>query len=226
MSLVRGAAQIQNRQWGILIGWKYDYSPYLASWEELFEDMVFAYDSGAKYILVFDSNNDWTRDILEEEHIDAMEQFWQYVQENPRKDFEVSERTILVLPGDYGCGFRWPGDKLWGIWDQGLDSETINLAISNMLEVYGDKLDIIFDDELSPYSSYGYSQLIRWDDSEALPTPTPTATPTSSPTPSPSLTPESTSTPDGTFAMPLELIIGISAIALVIIAIVFFKLRK
>ncbi|GAG75212.1 unnamed protein product, partial [marine sediment metagenome] len=46
VSLVRGAAQIQNRQWGILIGWKYDYSPYLASGEELFEDMVFAYDSG------------------------------------------------------------------------------------------------------------------------------------------------------------------------------------
>jgi len=226
VSLVRGAAQVQRKQWGVLIGWKYDCPPYLASGEELFEDMVFAYESGAKYILIYDANEGWTEDILQEEHIDAMQRFWQYVKDNPRGDSLVSERSALVLPGDYGCGFRWPGDKLWGLFNQGLDSETINLAISNMLEVYGEDLDVIFDDDLSPFSSYGYSQLIRWDDPEALSTPTPTATPTPPATPSPSLSPEPTSNPDNNFSIPLEVIVGIAAIVIIIIALVGIKLRK
>lgn len=226
VSLVRGASMVQRKEWGVLIGWKYDCSPYLASGEELFEDMVFAYESGAKYILIYDANEGWTEDILQDEHLDAMQRFWQYVKDNPRGESLVSNKVALVLPGDYGCGFRWPGDKLWGIWNQGLDSETINLVISNMLELYGENLDIIFDDGLSPYSTYGYGELVSWDDPLALPTPTPTATPTPSPTASPSLTPEPTSSPDNSFSIPLEVIIGIASIVIIIVAVLGFKLLR
>ena len=54
-----------------------------------------------------------------------------------------------------------------------------------MLEIYGDKLDIIFDDDLYPTSTYGYKQLVSWDDPSVLPTPKPTSTPTSTPEPKP-----------------------------------------
>jgi hypothetical protein len=222
-SLVRGAARIQSKQWGVLIGWKYSYPPYLASGEELFEDMVYAYDSGAKYILIFDSNQDWTRDILQEEHIVAMEQFWQYAQNNPRKENLVFDRTALVLPDGYGCGFRWPGDKIWGIWNQGLTSQTINLAISNMLDVYGENLDIIFDDDLLPNTTYGYKQLLNWEDPKVLPTPKPTSTP--NPTPNPTLTPVPTPTKDPPSFSPFEAfnILAGSTIAIIaIISIVLF----
>ena len=228
VSLVRGAAQIQRREWGVLVGWKYDHPPYLASGEELFEDMVFAYDSGAKYILVFDSNNDWTRDILQEEHVEAMAQFWQYAQNNPRKENLVSDRTALVLPDGYGCGFRWPGDKIWGIWNQELTSQTINLAISNMLDVYGEKLDIIFDDDIYSSSTYGYSQLISWEDPNVLPTPEPTSTP--NPTTNPTITPEPTPTKDpqsfSTFEAFNILAGSIIAIIAIISIVVFLRHRK
>jgi hypothetical protein len=194
VALVRGAASVQNKEWGVMIHWKYDVPPYLESGPDLYNDLVYAYNTGAKYIVIYDANQGWTQDILQPEHIQAMQQFWQYVQNNPRQNNAVNERSALVLPANYGCGFRWPGEKIWGIWPQDETSAIINAAIGQQLMIYGDKLDIIYDDGLAQGNNYGYNQLLYWNDSSLQPTPSPSPTPSPTPTPTPTLTQNSTLT--------------------------------
>ncbi|MCJ7613754.1 hypothetical protein MUO71_03180, partial [Candidatus Bathyarchaeota archaeon] len=83
VALCRGAATIQNKEWGVMITWTYNHPPYIESGPELYDDLVLAYENGAKYILIFDSNEDYTKGILQQEHLDALKQFWDYAQANP-----------------------------------------------------------------------------------------------------------------------------------------------
>jgi hypothetical protein len=53
IALCRGAAQAYNRDFGVIVTWKYDQAPYLESGAELYSDLVLAYNSGAKYAVVF-----------------------------------------------------------------------------------------------------------------------------------------------------------------------------
>jgi|WetSurMetagenome_2_1015567.scaffolds.fasta_scaffold35709_2 hypothetical protein len=195
MALIRGAAQVQNKDWGVIITWKYDGYPYMENGTELYNDMVLAYDNGAKYIVVFDANEGWTSSILQPEHYQALQDFWNYVQQHPRQSHPVGQRTAFVLPAGYGCGFRGPNDEVWGIWPQDATGETLNAAMHNQLNIYGDKLDIIYDDGLEPGNNYGYTQLIYWNDPAAQPSPTPSPTPTESPTPEPTPSPTPSPTP-------------------------------
>ena len=114
VALCRGAATVQNKDWGVMIAWTYTQPPYIESGQELYQDLISAYDSGAKYILLFDSNKDYTHGILKAEHLEALKQFWQYAQSNPRKSYLIGERVACVLPKDYGYGFRGPNAKIWG----------------------------------------------------------------------------------------------------------------
>jgi hypothetical protein len=204
VALARGAATVQNKTWGVLINWKYDEAPYLESAQDLYDDMLYAYNAGAKYIVIFDSNKQWTQDILTQDHLNAMQQFWDYVQTHPRQTDWATTRTAFVLPPYYGCGFRGPNDKIWGIWPQNDTSVVINAAMNQQLQLHGDSLDIIYDDDLESGNNYGYNQLIYWDDPNAQPTPSPSPSPSPTPTPSPSPTPTAspspTTTPAPTFS--------------------------
>src|SRR3990170_3731263 len=68
-ALCRGAATVQNKDWGAIMLWTYTVPPYLGSGAELYKDLLLAYDNGAKYILVFDSNEDHSEGILKDEHL-------------------------------------------------------------------------------------------------------------------------------------------------------------
>jgi hypothetical protein len=163
VALCRGAATVQNKDWGVMITWTYTEPPYIESDEKLYKDLILAYENGAKYIVVFDSNKEYTQGILEEEHLEALKQFWQYVQDNPRKSAPIGDRVAYVLPKDYGYGFRGPNDKIWGLWEADSLSYTLSVSISSLLQEYGTKLDIIYDDGLQPDNTYGYSKLIFWN---------------------------------------------------------------
>ncbi len=160
VALDRGAATVQNKDWGVMITWTYNHPPYIESGKELYEDMILAYNNGAKYILVFDSNKNYTEGILEEEHFEALEQFWQYTQDNPRNNIQIEKRVAFVLPKGYGYGFRGPNDKIWGLWEDDVLSLEISHHLGYFLEEYGTKLDIIIDDDIK-YDDL-YSQYIFW----------------------------------------------------------------
>jgi hypothetical protein len=179
IALCRGAATVQNKDWGVMITWTYTEPPYIESGEELYKDLILAYENDAKYIAVFDSNENYTQGILKEEHLDALKQFWQYVQDNPRKGDEISDRVAYVLPKDYGYGFRGPNDKIWGLWEADPLSYNLSVSVNSLLEEYGTKLDIIYDDGLALGSTYGYSRLISWNSTSPSPSPSPSQQPTS-----------------------------------------------
>jgi len=163
VALCRGAATIRNKDWGVMITWTYDNPPYLESGPELYNDMVAAYQNGAKYILVFDyPKNNATYEILQEEHLEALKQFWQYVKDNPRTDNSINDRVAYVLPKDYGYGFRGPNDTIWGLWEADSRSSKIWNDVSTLVEQYKPRMDIIYEDDLQ-YSTFKYSKLIFWN---------------------------------------------------------------
>ena len=160
MALCRGAANVQNKDWGVVVVWTYTNPPYIESGPELYNDMVLAYDNGAKYVIVFDSNKNYTQDILGQEHLAAMQQFWQYTQDKPRTSNPNSSGVAYVLPKDYAYGFRGPNDKIWGLWEADNFSYQLSVSVNTALEKYGSQLDIIYDDGLQQGNNYGYSNLL------------------------------------------------------------------
>jgi hypothetical protein len=170
IALCRGAANLHGKEWGAIITWKYKQEPYLESGEELYNDLLLAYNNGAKYIILFDANEGWTQSVLKQEHLDALRRFWEYVKANPRENSQANDRVAYVLPKDYGYGFRGPDDKIWGFWGADNLTNKICFHLSNLLAQYGEKLDIIYDGALQPGNNYGYSRLVYWNDS-SLPQP-------------------------------------------------------
>ncbi len=110
------------------------------------------------------------------------------------------------MPKDYAYGFRGPEDKIWGLWEADSFSYQLSANVQKLLEQYGSKLDIIYDDGLTPENTRAYSQLIYWSTLQNQPTPVPppkpspqtpqpTLTSMPSPTPAPSLSPKTTPSP-------------------------------
>jgi len=161
IALCRGAATTQGKDWGAIIAWEYTAPPYIQSASKLFNDLVLAYENGAKYVVVFDSNKEYTQTILTKEHLDAMKQFWQYTKDNPRSPVPISERTAFILPQDYAFGFRGPDDKIWGLWEADALSMNLSVNLANKLVEYGDNLDIVYDHP--KVGEIGYKNLIYWN---------------------------------------------------------------
>jgi hypothetical protein len=169
IALVRGAATVQNKDWGVIMDWTYTQPPYLESGPELYNDMVLAYENGAKYIIVFDSNKNWTQNVLLQGQLDAMKEFWQYVQANPRTISPVSDRTAYVLPADYAYGFRGPADKIWGLWNADSLSLDIGMSITTLFQMYPNNLDIVYPDGSRSIESVGYGSILYWNDTRLIP---------------------------------------------------------
>ncbi len=161
VALVRGAAEAQNKSWGVMI--TYTNQSDLESGPDLLSNMTYAYNSGAKYIVVFDSNAQWTQNILQTQQLKAMQQFWQYMQNNSQPSNPVSARTAYVLPADLGYGFRGPNDRIWGLWLA--DNFTLQICqnLSDALQQYGGKLDIVYSDAAQPNFTNVYDAAIFWN---------------------------------------------------------------
>jgi hypothetical protein len=216
VALCRGAATVQNKQWGVIITYTYTNPPYMESADQLYNDMVYAYDNGAKYIVVLDTNANYTAGCLTEAHFQAIAQFWQYVQDNPRNEYPVTERVAYELPEGFAFGFRGyvslynTNDKVWGIWNSDTTSFMLDESVSIMLQEYGSKLDIIYDEPGLTDATYAYSNIIYWNDPTAVAnawqsfSPWPGLTPTESPTATPDDSPTeaaTTSTPQSSVSL-------------------------
>jgi hypothetical protein len=163
VALCRGAANVQNKDWGVMITWTYTQPPYLEPDNELYDDLVLAYENCADYILVFDTNEDYTQSVLTSEHKAALKRFWRYAGRNPRAGDSSPDRVAYVLPEGYGYGFRGPNDTIWGLWEADDFSFEISTQVGALINKYQNRLDIIYDDGLETNSTYGYSKIIFWN---------------------------------------------------------------
>ena len=105
--------------------------------------------------------------ILVEEHLDAMERFWQYTKDNPRPSNLLEDRVAFVLPKDYGYGFRGPDDKIWGLLETDELVSGISEDLGVLLDEYGSKLDVIYDDNLALDNTY--NEYLFWNGTTITP---------------------------------------------------------
>jgi hypothetical protein len=165
ISQIRGAATLQNKTWGTIITWSTKEPPYLDSPQTVYDQMVTSYNAGAKYITLFNypyNNSDNPYGILTEEHFVVMEKFWRQVATKQNPTVPHGE-AALVLPKDYGWGMRNPNDRIWGIWPADEKSEIIWRNTEKLLEQYGLKLDIVYDDPTYPLQG-NYSRIYFWNE--------------------------------------------------------------
>jgi hypothetical protein len=176
IALCRGAATAFNQNWGVMITWAYKQPPYMEPGPELYNDMILAYENGAKYIVVFDSNPNWTENVLQQGQLDAIKQFWQYVQDNPRTVSQASDRSAYVLPQDFGYGFRSPNDTIFGLWNSDWDGTAslsfvvdVSMCVVTFLQMFGPNLDILYPNGNQTAKSLGYQNVIYWNDTSIIP---------------------------------------------------------
>ncbi len=163
VALDRGAADALNENWGVII--TYPGNGSIENATQLYSDMTFAWQSGAKYIVVFDGNSTVTSayGVLTQAHLDVMKQFWNYTKTNIRSG-EYPADTAYVLPADYGFGFRSSSDTIWGLWNaDALSAEVWNNA-NSLLATYGNNLDIVYETRIgSQPIALPYKTLIFWN---------------------------------------------------------------
>jgi hypothetical protein len=170
IALARGAATMQNKSWGVMITWKYRQPPYLDSAENIYKQMLDAYECGAKYITIFNYAEDMGNPygIMMEEHFAALNCFWNEVVKNPKVVHgSIKAEAALVLPKNYGWGMRHPNDKIWGWWGPDEKSQQIWELSRALLKKYDLRLDIIYDDQEFQISNK-YGNVYYWNHSLSM----------------------------------------------------------
>lgn len=165
IDLIKGAARMQEKDWGVIITWKYGSAPYLDTGDQIYNQMMTSYQAGADYVVLFNwpilDGNDYG--LMTGEHFLALERFWNDVTKTRRTD---SAEAVLVLPRNYGWGMRRPDDLIWGFY--GPDEKTLPIAtlMSKLLAKYGVRLDIIYEDAAYPVAKGGYTRIYYWNSTE------------------------------------------------------------
>lgn len=166
IDLIRGAARMQNKDWGAIITWKYDHSPYLDTGDEVYRQMLSAYQAGAKYVILFDYPYNETNPygVLQDEHFYALEKFSSDVMATSkmRTISESKADAVLVLPQNYGWGMRKQDDTIWGFWGPDDKSPQVWSISRKLLTQYGVHLDIVYDDPAFPVMGK-YEHVYFWN---------------------------------------------------------------
>lgn len=162
ISLVRGAATQQNKDWGIVITWKYTKEPYLDSGPEILNQMRTAYEAGAKYFVLFNYPEDGNPyGTLKDEHFLSLQDFWNTVVKNPEINHgSTVADSVLVLPKNYGWGMRWREDNIWGVFKADDKTKQFWDLMQITLQNHGLKTDIVYEDEY-PLTG-GYQNIYHW----------------------------------------------------------------
>jgi len=173
IALCRGAATLQQKEWGTIIVWNdlneetkktgdYKTGP------EMLSDMLTSYKAGADYIIIFNYPTDPPGNpygILTDEHFEAMQQFYNFMKQNPEEYGNSTAQASLVLPENYAWGMRQLDDRIWGYWGPDEKSEQIWNLSQNLLDQYGLSLDIIYDDPNNPLEEI-YPKIIYWNSTD------------------------------------------------------------
>jgi hypothetical protein len=156
---------LQNKDWGVVITWKYDAPPYLDTGTEILGEMRSAYECGAKYIVLF-NYYDGAGSTLKDEHFQALQSFWNGVVKNPNiARGSMKADNALVLPENYGWGMRWKDDKIWGIFNPDEKAPQIWHVLQSALETHGLRLDIVYEDSDFPLPTE-YQNIVQWNQNE------------------------------------------------------------
>ncbi len=169
IGLCRGAANVQQKDWGTIIVWR-DRNPETNSGTyktgpEMLYDMLVSYEAGADYIIIFNYPTDPPGNpygILTDEHFEAMQKFWNYMQHHPEEYGKITAQAALVLPENYGWGMRRLDDRMWGYWGPDELSQQIWTLYHKLLVQYSYSLDIVYDGPNFPLEGV-YQEIYYWN---------------------------------------------------------------
>ena len=163
LALVRGAADMQDKNWGVMIEWANRLSITLQSGTQMYDEMRQAYEDGAEYAVVFNySPSGNGTGLLQAKQFASIQKFWTDVVQNPKVTNNVTAQDALVLPTDYGWGMRSQNDTIWGIWQPDASSQQVWNSVQQSLAKYGSRLDIVYADP--SYSTAGrYQRVFYWN---------------------------------------------------------------
>ena len=118
IALCRGAARAEGTDWGAMLTWTTYSDPYIENSTAMYNDLLLAYNNGAKYDIVFDYPGNVSQyGILTSQHLEKLKDFWNYISSNAPTDANYEKvQTAYVMPADYGFGFRYSTDNIWGLW--------------------------------------------------------------------------------------------------------------
>ncbi len=164
LGLVRGAADMQDKSWGVMVEPSSQSPLNLQTGDQIFNELKQSYEDGAEYGVVFnyapDTNS--TAGLLQDEQFNAIQRFWTDVVQNPKATNNIKGQNVLVLPSDYGSSLRSPTDNIWGIWQPDNSSQQVWNSVQASLAKYGSKLDIVYNDP--NFSTAGkYQRIIYWN---------------------------------------------------------------
>lgn len=163
IALVKGAARLQEKDWGTIITWKYDHAPYLDSGEEIYDQMLTSYQAGADYIVVFNFPYEGSEyGAMTDEHFIALERFWNDITHKQFDDLSSPE-AALVLPHNFGWGMRHPNDTIWGFWLTDDRTQQVATVAGKLLAQYGANLDIVYEDAAYPVANVSYRHVYYWN---------------------------------------------------------------
>jgi hypothetical protein len=170
ISLVKGAARLQNKTWGTIVTWKYDHQPYLDSGQEIYDQMLQSYKAGAQYIIIFNYPILSQYGVMKTEHFNALKTFWNDITTQRYEDQSKPE-AVLVLPKNYGWGLRYQSDNIcghqsdniWGFYKPDEKAPLVANAMNKLLAQYGASLDIVYDDPAYPVTGAGYQNIYYWN---------------------------------------------------------------
>lgn len=165
IALDRGAAQAFNKDWGVIVTWKYqNQPPFLESGNELYADLSLAYSAGAKYAVVFSYPNITAYGTLTDEHFAALQKFWSTLQNDPGSFDSNKAEVAYVIPADYGFGFRNPYDSIWGLFPADNQSAKIYADVKTLTADHGSHFDILYDEPQIIVPLLGnYSKVFYWN---------------------------------------------------------------
>jgi hypothetical protein len=164
IALCRGAAEMHNKTWGVMITWDSYNPPYIESASQLYDDMVTAYQAGAKYIAVFNYPETGPYGLLTEEHFTAIRRFKDFVSINPQNKTSNLQKLAYVLPENYGWGLRSATDNIWGVWKADYKSTEIWSALNNLVKEHGYDFDIVYASPWTHvFAKQHYNTLIWWN---------------------------------------------------------------
>ncbi|MDR0319021.1 MAG: hypothetical protein LBI09_03190 [Nitrososphaerota archaeon] len=164
IDLTKGAAHLQDKDWGAIATWKYTEAPYLDSGEEIYQQLSLAYQAGAKYLIIFDypviENNPYG--VLTEDHFEALQKLWADINNDKLTTKHGSPvEAVLVLPQNYGWGMRHVEDRIW-LWGPDEYSPVIWDISQKLVDMYGINLDIVYDDPQFPVADK-YDEIYYWN---------------------------------------------------------------
>jgi hypothetical protein len=155
---------MHNKTWGAIITWTYQQEPYLAPASEVYQDMVTAYNAGAKYVMIFNYPQIGPYGVVTDDHLVVLEQFWNYVHVTPQPKTSNTARVAYLVPNNYGFSFSSSTGSIWGVWGPDNMTEQIWTNVNHMVEQYGDGFDILYDSPWTTFfARYHYDHLLAWD---------------------------------------------------------------